>query len=378
MIVIHIGLRKSGSSTLQNFLSSNEPYLTAHQVLYPRCTRHHNNHHNIAHELLGSKQFEADVGGMAELVHHWRGMENMQTMVLSSEVFERFDAEEIAALHQGLAAARPGEDFKIVLIVRDLVDLVPSSYGQKIKYGRHSYDFDQYFEQMLEEQRVDYFKTAARWAQEFGWGRLAVRALDRRFLVNGDLIDDFLSVLGIDPRNETGLEINRTGLRNTCFGWRVQEAVRALYAGTHDLPEGHPALKAMKQSGDKALALLARDLGEEFGWLEDKGHYLTRDQAQRCLEVYRRNVDALNERLSSKLPRPVDLDERRFVARQQLPSAGLIPPGQLTRFYDQLGALWLEKQRTAKRTNKRQRPQTAAPKRERDRAPNEAVLHAAM
>ena len=63
MIVIHIGLRKSGSSTLQNFLTSNEPYLTAHHVLYPRCTRHHNNHHNIAHELLSMRLGEGfDMG----------------------------------------------------------------------------------------------------------------------------------------------------------------------------------------------------------------------------------------------------------------------------------------------------------------------------
>ena len=76
-----------------------------------------------------------------------------------------------------------------------------------------------------------------------------------------------------------------------------------------------------------------------MGWTEDRGLYLTRSQAERCLEVFRASVSAMNEYLPEQVPLPLDLDARGFVEREFLPSAAHIPRIELREFYDQVAEL---------------------------------------
>jgi hypothetical protein len=244
-------------------------------------------------------------------------------------------------------AARPSEEFRIYLVVRDLLDLMPSSYAQKVRYGFNNFDFDTFFSERMAMRRVNYFETARRWAKAFGWPSIQVRILDPAHLVNGDLIDDFLDVCGVND-NEARASLTRTGMQNVAPGWRVLEATRALHNDLHGLPATHP-LPALikKQIGSKTFARMAgkcaTNAGETRGWNRDRGQYLTREQAQLCYEIYRDTVLRLNKKLTRKLPLPRELVARGFAERNFLPDISHISRQELRGYYDDLWELLRKK-----------------------------------
>lgn len=158
--------------------------------------------------------------------------------------------------------------------------------------------------------------------------------------MNGDLIDDFLTIAGVRPEAHDARLLQRPGPVNAAPGWPVLEAVRALYGERHDLAENHPLANATRH-GDrerKGLGRRAADVGERFGWNTDRGRYLTRDQAGQCLDVYKSTIQAFNEHLTDKLPLPLDLEARGFVERAFMPESTHIPREGLQAFYDELGS----------------------------------------
>lgn len=343
-IVIHVGLKKSGSATLQTFLDENAERLRSSSIFYPKIGRKSRiAHHNIAHEIRGYKRFEPNLGTLAECAQEWRACED-STMVLSSEMFEEAETDQALQLRNVLHNARPC-DFRIYVLIRDLVDLVPSSYAQKVKYGFFTYDFDTFFAQRMQERRMHVFQTVDRWAKAFGWESLYVRSLERSNFLNGDLIDDFLAVCGISDGADS-LGLARTGVQNASPGWRVLEAVRGLVGGYHVLPVNHPlqtmAGQKLKRGRSESrrqgflLGNCAAQVGESRQWNAERGRYLTLGQAQDCLDTYRRSVLELNQKLRRKLPQAPTLDERGFSAREFMPEVSHIPPKELISFYDDL------------------------------------------
>ena len=191
---------------------------------------------------------------------------------------------------------------------------------------------------------MDVFRTVKRWAEAFGWNNLCVRSLQRSDLLRGDLIDDFLSVCDA-PDGVDKLVLRRTGVQNVSPGWRVLEAVRALAGGRHALPANHPLQKIAGQKLKWSvsefrpqgflLGECAAQVAEPRRWNAERGRYLTRDQAQDCLNIYRRSVVELNRKLSRGLPLPPTLDERGFPAREFMPDVSQIPRKELNSFYDE-------------------------------------------
>jgi hypothetical protein len=329
MIVVHIGLRKAGSSSIQSFLSTNAEALSAQGVEYPtigRLTTNRTAHVNLVHDLMGSKKFVPAFGSLAELAEMWRASP-ASTLILSSEIFENCSAEEAARL--GDILRRGNEAIRIALILRPLGELMASSYGQKIKHGSQTFDFDQFFEQRLVEARVDFFRTARQWASAFGWYSLSLRCLHPAHLIGGDLIDDFLALCGIEDRGLT-----RTAPENVTPGWKVLEAVRGLFTNRHGLPSDHLFAEA-EWYGDeqrRTFGRLAMAVGERTGWNADRGVYLSRAQAERCHAIYAQAIDRINRKTGVSLPIP----DGDFVERPFLPSADHIPASDLRAFYDEV------------------------------------------
>ena len=216
VIVVHIGLKKSGSASIQSFLSANEDSLRGLGVDYPRLGRSKRKaHHQFANEIQGRRKFDAGAGTLSQLGDYWRGTSG-RVMILSSEMFEECETAEAARLRDILG--RGQDAFRIVLVLRDLVELMPSSYAQKVKYGLKTYNFDSFFNERIGHRRVNYFETASRWAEAFGWESMQIRLLDPRYLLNGDLIDDFMNLIGLEPSSAITGRLERVGV------WRNRDS----------------------------------------------------------------------------------------------------------------------------------------------------------
>jgi hypothetical protein len=247
--------------------------------------------------------------------------------------------QEIARVKETFTAKGCRDDFMIVFIVRDLSDLIPSVYSQKVRMGANSQDFDTFFELILEEDRVDYFITVLRWANVFGCENIRVR------LLNSDFIDDFLHVLGVEPGDSLPTMLSRPQTFNESPGWRVVEALRALLSDSHGLPADHPLpARARERSKFPLLAKHAMAVGQNQKWEPDRGNYLTSAQAERCADLYAETIRQLNDRLQQSLPAPARSGSRRFRERDFMPDASHIPADELRAFYDDL---WLALPRKA-------------------------------
>lgn len=339
MIAIHIGLRKAGSTAIQSFLAENVEALKNIGVEYPVIGRGLRiDHNNLASELKGAPNFDPKYGTFAELIQYWKASGG-HTLILSGESFEECEPEQALALRDMMEPL--GHEVRIVMIVREVMDLIPSSYSQQVKYGDTVEDFDTFFERRMEQRRVRINKTARRWGEAFGWDKMHIRTLDPRFLVNGDLVDDILTTAGLDVSSEEVKSLVRPGPVNVAPGWRVLEAIRALHDGTAVLSPDNPLrdLSGLSRNDRRMLGVNAIEIGERWGWNKDKGLYLTEDQARRSIEVHTESTRRLNKLLKFKLPVPLELEYRDFEPRKFLPDYSHIAGERLDTFYERLAVM---------------------------------------
>jgi hypothetical protein len=79
-------------------------------------------------------------------------------MILSAEAFEACETHE--ALKLGALRRTPDEAIIVVLVIKDLVDLMGSSDAQMVKVGVKMHEFDEFFEKRIVDRRIDCFATA--------------------------------------------------------------------------------------------------------------------------------------------------------------------------------------------------------------------------
>jgi hypothetical protein len=341
MLVIHIGMKKAGSASIQSFLTSNADSLKLSSIDYPAAGRiGKKDHHNLFSEIMERPVFYPFVGTLDDFSKHLID-NHYDTTIMSSEMFEGSSPEAIGKLKEKLTAT--GQEFRIVMVIRDLVNLMPSSYAQKVRFGRDTYNFDEFFEKRINEARVHSSETARLWAREFGWNSMRIIDLHAARPDGTDLIDDFLAACDAPRGPGSVFHLPRPGIVNAASGWRVLEAVRALHRGEHGLPDDHRLLTYMTgRSGifnQKRIEKGAVEVGDALGWNRDRGNYMTRLQAQTCLDIHRESIAALNACLPAPLAMPPDLETREFVERDFLPEAARIPASELRSFYDQVGKI---------------------------------------
>jgi hypothetical protein len=299
-----------------------------------------NSHRNIARELKNARRgkFEPDVGTLEDVVARW-AKGNARTLVLSSETFEECKPREIRQLRRAFAGL--DEKFRILFVIRDLLELLPSIFDQQCRHGFTSQRFDEFFEKMMRHPRTDFFATAEQWADVFGWDAMRVRALDSRNLVNGSLLEEIVATLQIE---EGDLRLLRTKSRNASTGWKSLVAVQALVENRHGLPGAHPLLAMPRPDDqDRPLGRMAMRVAARRGWDKDKGRYFTREQAMQCWEKFRATVEKINMHTREQIPSPLSLDERNFVEREFEPDVRHIPTDELRTFYDEL---WQESKKS--------------------------------
>lgn len=300
-------------------------------------------HHNFSSELMARDKFRPQAGGLADLAAAAKG-DARPLIVLSSEMFEGCETPQVERLREILAPV--GRPFRIIMVIRDMLDLIPSSYAQKVRHGHNTFDFDSFFENRMLETRVDVFETARRWAEVFGWDSLRVRSLDPGRLANADLIDDFLITAGFAGDASALL---RPGRVNVASGWKTLEAVRALHLGRHGLADDHPLvayLAARREADAKFLEKASQLAGDAIGWSREKSVYFTRAQAERVLATDTAAIASLNRHLPEPLPLPASLADRNFEERKWLPEASRIPPPEIASFHEAVTRTLLTKKRT--------------------------------
>ena len=123
-------------------------------------------------------------------------------------------------------------EVRYIVYFRAQPDLVVSQYSERIKRGA-TVTLDQFIDRRL-KQALNHFRPAKRWANAVGMDRIDVRLMDPGFLKNGDLIEDFCGVCGIDPT-----PLSPTPRANPSLNASAAECLRCLNVYIPEiLPEG--------------------------------------------------------------------------------------------------------------------------------------------
>lgn len=295
-IFIHIGTEKTGTTSVQSFLTKNATRLQQANVWYPAESAaayvESNAHFPIAASLLdGQVDFVTPAKAAAKDECLRSFLEDCRArtennVVISAEHFSSrlLGAGRLEHFRQQLAQLF--DRIMIVVYVRSQLALVPSAYSTAVRTGRSSH---------LDLAEVTpanpYYNMLALldlWAGVFGRDNMIAREFSPHALAGGDICADFLGLLGVPgalmeecPRENTSLTLAElAALRrvNACLPsfesdpakWRTAQILRGVY------------ITPFLDSGD---------LNQPFR--------LTQSEASQILDRFRDDNEALNERYFS-------------------------------------------------------------------------------
>ena len=186
---LHVGLHKTATTSLQQFLLQNRKALNRNGLDYPEiCTSEQGAHHPVAVSVSGrfpQATCEPRFRKMLEQVCAAR--ENFAT-ILSSEMFSEH-------IHMGLMALALDyfERVRVIVYLKRQDILRESIYNQIVKDGHECNEFT-----ASTTYNYDFEKFCDRWADVFGEENIVVRPFEKGQLHKDDVLHDFLKVIGIE------------------------------------------------------------------------------------------------------------------------------------------------------------------------------------
>lgn len=196
-LYIHIGLPKTGTSAIQNYLVTNYDLLKdKHNLFYPKLGRAGDgSHHNIAWALSANPYKELlDDAKQRELLIELRNEIDSSTCssaLLSSECF---------AMHSNKAFKEiiaSNYELHIICYLRRQDDYIESSYSQIVKdvVRKETRSFTEYLNDSLSS--LSYFEMLQKWEGIAEKENIHIREYDKNSFLNGSIVDDFLSIIGV-------------------------------------------------------------------------------------------------------------------------------------------------------------------------------------
>ena len=363
-IYIHIGTEKTGTTSVQSFLTKNADKLSAAGVWYPAkqtasyCES--NGHFPIVASLVGGwVDFVSPAKSAAKDECLRKFLEDClsrpeKTVVISAEHFSSrlHDPEMLATFRRQLLGVF--DRAVVIAYVRSQVSLAPSSYSTGVKCGRAS---------RLDLAEITpanpYFNALSIldfWASVFGRDNIIAREFEAGSLRNGDICHDFLEVLGVaglaaekGSRENTSLSLPKLEalrLVNACLPsieqdperWREAQRLRGIFITPHLQSSGHD--QPFRLTHAEACLILDRFrqdneiLNEKYfsGSLSMSWFFLPQDAAEgqpedeggdaeldrHCLtSVFPRTVIAMASRLREVTVENRDLSQKLRQSRQE-------------------------------------------------------------
>jgi len=204
-VLLHVGVHKTGTTAIQAALADARPDLRANGVTYPGKLQAQ---HRAALALLqrhwgwntrgGSVLDRAHFDKLARRVDRTK-----DRVVISSEFFCEADAEKAAHVAESLGSGR----VQIVVTLRNLGRLLPSSWQQYLKYGLTT-PYEAWLTDIFQSpgsskmsptfwRRHDHAAVIDRWVSAVGADRVTVLVLED--VDRSAVFVSFAQLLGIDP-----------------------------------------------------------------------------------------------------------------------------------------------------------------------------------
>ena len=202
---LHIGLNKTGSTSLQNFLFHNSGKLRQMDVLYPTCESlmFQEAHHRLAGAILGTdwrallevSGGAGDPAAMISLLEEEIERAGCGRVVLSSELLARNEEGKVAEAFSGLFS-----ETRVIVYLRNYPDFMESYLAHRIVAdGLDAETFGgEYSRNFCLSLRGHYRRILDSYSAAFGKENIRLRVLEPEQLAGGGISSDFLELIGIE------------------------------------------------------------------------------------------------------------------------------------------------------------------------------------
>jgi hypothetical protein len=219
---VHVGVHKTGTTAIQRFLAGNPAALARAGLYYPHAGRRSAalpGHHNVASELLGSANFDAGAGTLADVAAEIARV-GAPRACLSSEKFAALCEHEAAMAALREAIATIGYRARVVVYVRAQPQYAESLYAELVKHGSAP-PFVRYVDELVTDGLVrahttfhfEFGRLVERFASAFGRDAVIVRGYRDRGRAE-PLVLDFLAAAGVTAALSPGLIAEPAGYEN--------------------------------------------------------------------------------------------------------------------------------------------------------------------
>lgn len=266
---IHIGLAKTGTTSIQRQLASRRGWLESQGSYYPKTgvTKGFSGHHCLAWNIANSpKQNEFCAGFTTDDFKRDIEKRKDHDIVVSSEELSLLSFNYVKV--RKLLGLFSGRDIFVIAYVREQAEFFNSFYLELISDFEDPGPFDKFIEQRLEEARYDYHHWFAIWHDLVG-ANLVIRPYDRKSMKGSDVVEDFGKVIGLKGSRT---DLKKPARENQSLN-NLQTAVMAeLIRRARDKSRGHPLpipiRRALKNITAPIMALPELAAGQRFWGIE--------------------------------------------------------------------------------------------------------------
>lgn len=225
-LYLHIGSGKTGTSSLQSFLSNNRDWLRDRGYLVPESE--FNSHHPLAFSIINAftghkralqRPFKGDYKTLWDRFHKETSSSDCPRVIISSEIFPNLyrpeSRSQSLAMMRWLGRALEDFDVFVVCYLRALDKHVKSEYKFSVRASKNTSALAEHLSNKIASSAPITGPTAYLdlFAEQFGIDHLILRQYDRRTLVNGDIVDDFLDLVGLPAQDgQAGARTNNPSL----------------------------------------------------------------------------------------------------------------------------------------------------------------------
>lgn len=318
-VTLHIGWHKTGTTSLQRWLSANRSLLASHGVFYPLSGWNGRDaHHPLAEMIEQGDENHAAIESMAlSLCSEIDQGEDWRRIVFSSERMRLWAEPEIKCLQAFLDHVRLELDH-VVCYLLPQERFIEASYCQRVKLGREHNLFPALADGYVgtDNPNLHYDAILGRWSSLRPSPSVTPRPYNSRMLEEGGTVADFLrNVLGI--ARSGGLTVGNNEQNNRTPDIRAL-AVALRLAGDYpdQVAEVPPWIFKVR---------VTMRLDDELGRLG-----LERMRPYLFTPIQRRQLRSLYQASNRRLAEIHDLDQEFFDPVDETESnAYLLDPGRL-------------------------------------------------
>lgn len=192
-LIIHIGARKAGSTTIQKTLAKNNDVLHARGGHYVQAARLPESRGDGQYAHHRAAPLDGDFEHWARIAREIRES-RYETFIVSSELLYTIEREKIWEIRKHVNEAGI-EAATVLMVKRRPIDFVKSEYKQQIKFGREARSIVAFAQEHI--RRCDHKGALQRWASVFGDGETIALELEAFRGSGRGLVETVCQVIGM-------------------------------------------------------------------------------------------------------------------------------------------------------------------------------------